>query len=325
MRQIILGCAAFMASAGTSIAAPGNMCTMALEDHAWLEGALSAWQQVSTARLKLQPHREPTIIVFDSKCRFERASGTKSWQTTPHSGSITLPDGGEAPAQVASFASSDEKTGVPFFVMALPSIWKAANIPISSDLKGLTGVFLHEFSHTRQVEPLASVFEAAESKRKMPDDFNDDSLQEHFKADPAYAAAIEKERDLLYRAAHAADAVAAKKLAAQVLDLMEARQERWFVGEDAYWKHYDDLFLTMEGFGQWVAFAWLADPDGGGLKRTEAIGKMRGSKRWWSQDVGLGLFLVIDRFVPNWADQAFGSPPKLGIDLLRQAVDEPGK
>jgi hypothetical protein len=325
MRQIILGCAAVMASAGMSVAAPGgSTCTMAPQDHAWLEGALSAWQ-VSAGRLKLQPHREPTIIVFDSKCRFERASGTPSWQATAHSGSIALPDGETAPAQVTSFASSDDESGGPYFVMALPSIWKAANIPISNDLKGLTGVFLHEFSHTRQIEPLASVFEAAEAKRKMPDDFGDDSLQKHFKADPAFAAVVEKERDLLYRAASEADAAAARKLAAQALELMESRQKRWFAGDDAYWKNYDDLFLTMEGFGQWVAYAWLADPDGGGLQRAEAIEKMRGGKRWWSQEVGLGLFLVIDRFVPNWADQAFGSPPKLGIDLLRQAVDETGK
>ena len=51
------------------------------------------------------------------------------------------------------------------------------------------------------------------------------------------------------------------------------------------------------------------DPDPG----TDSV-----RRRWI-----VGLFLVIDRFVPNWAAQAFGSPPALAIDLLRQAVGPP--
>ena len=89
------------------------------------------------------------------------------------------------------------------------------------------------------------------------------------------------------------------------------------------WKPYDDLFLTMEGFGQWNAYAWLADPTGAGMTMDAAREKMRGKRRWWSQEEGLGLFLVVDRFVPNWAAEAFASNPKLGIDLLREAVNAP--
>ena len=232
----------------TVAAAAAPRCTMSEPERVWVESALRAWQQVSTGRLKLPPHDEPTIVVFDSKCRFEKVSDRFAWKSEPHKGAIRLPDGNEAPAQVTSFAGNDDKTG-PFFVMALPSVWEAAKIPISGDLKGLKGVFLHEFSHTRQVEPLKPVFEAAEAIFKMPDDFSDDSLQKHFQTDPAYVAVIDKERNLLFRAAAEPDAAAARKLAAEALALMEARQKRWFVGSDAYWKNYDDLFLTMEGFG----------------------------------------------------------------------------
>ena len=126
---------------------------------------------------------------------------------------------------------------------------------------------------------------------------------------------------LVYQAAAEPDALAARKLAAEALALMEARQKRWFTGGDAYWKNYDDLFLTMEGFGQWVAFAWLADPRGAGLAPDAARKKMSGT-RWWSQEEGLALFLVIDRFVPDWPRRAFAEKPALGIDLLRLAVAE---
>lgn len=317
-RLVGLTVALFLGWHSAGNAAPAKKCVMTPGESAWVESSLQAWQLVSTNRLKLRPHRGPTIVVFDSKCRFER-SGTAAWKAEPHKGSIRIPDGKQIPAQVTSFAGSDERFGSSFFVMALPSIWETAKIPISGDMKGLTSVFLHEFSHTRQVQPLKPVFETAEAVRKMPDDFSDDSLQAHFKNDPAYVAVIEKEMDLLYRAAAEPDAAAAKKLAVEALALLEARQKRWFVGNEAYWKNYDDLFLTMEGFGEWVAYAWLADPAGGGLGPVAARDKKSGT-RWWSQREGLALFLVIDRFVPDWAERAFAAQPTLGIDLLRLAA-----
>ena len=79
----------------------------------------------------------------------------------------------------------------------------------------------------------------------------------------------------------------------------------------------------MEGFGQWAAYAWLSDPQGGGMTTAAAQTKMRGSRRWWSQEEGLALFLVIDRFLPGWAQRAFGNPPSMGIEMLRQAVEAP--
>jgi hypothetical protein len=296
---------------------------MAPEERVWIERSLAAWRYMANDRLHLTAGEVPTIIVFDAKCRFEaQARVPPRWRGESHVGTIRLPDGNRVPAQVTSFAGHSDKTAVPFFVMALPSVWKAANIPISGDLQGLTGVFLHEFSHVRQVEPLETVFKAAEAKHKMEEDFSDDSLQKRFESDPAYVAVFEKERDLLYRSAIESDASKARSLAVDALALMEARQKRWFVGEDAYWKNYDDLFLTMEGFGQWNAYAWLSDRKGGGLTADAAREKMRGGRRWWSQEEGLALFLVIDRFVPDWPQRAFAPNPSLGIDLLRLAVAE---
>lgn len=309
-----------LATAGR-LEAAGAACVMAPGEQSWVDGALDAWRLVSAERLDLAPHRAPTIVVFDSKCRFERSTGAAQWKAEAHDGSIRIPDGNQVPAHVTSFAGQDERSGTPFFVMALPSIWAAANIPISNDPNGLTAVFLHEFSHTRQIEPLKPVFHSAEAIRKMPDDFSDDSLQKHFESDPAYVAVIEKEMRLLSKAAAEPDDAAAKKLAAEALALMEARQKRWFTGQDAYWKNYDDLFLTMEGFGQWVAYAWLADMRGGGMDAAVARDKMSGT-RWWSQEEGLALFLVIDRFVPGWPRLAFAGKPALGIDLLRLAAEK---
>lgn len=323
MLRMLAGGLIALAFASTAPAAPPG-CVMEPADKAWLESALQASDYVMRERLRLPAEVRPTILVFDKRCRFE-AKGAKpaDWVATPHQGQIRLPDGQAVDAGVTSFASQVEASGERFFVMALPSIWAAAGIPISGDLNGLTGVFLHEFSHTRQIDPLKPAFDAAAKIYEMPDDFSDDSLQAHFQSDPAYVAVFEKETDLLYRAAAEPDERKAKALAAEALALMEARQKRWFVGDEAKWKPYDDIFLTMEGFGQWNAYAWLSDPKGGGMTRAAAQDKMRGSRKWWSQEQGLALFLVIDRFVPGWPQRAFAVRPALGIDLLRIAAADP--
>lgn len=294
---------------------------MSAGEKAWVDGALAASDYVMERRLHLPRAPYPTIVLFNDHCRFESPAGPRvRWAGTPHNGKIRLGDQ-TIDAGIVSFTGNDDKSGQTFFVMALPSVWEAAKAAKPGD-NGLQAVFLHEFSHTRQAPVLKRYFDAAAKIYPVPDDLSDDSVQARFKSDPAYVAAFEEESNLLYRAAAEPDSSKACGFARQALALMEARQKRWFTGADAMWTAYDDIFLTMEGFGQWNAYAWLADPKGGAMSPAAALKKMRGST-WWSQDEGLALFLVIDRFVPGWAAQAFASPPKLGIDLLREAVGRP--
>ncbi len=323
MRNIMIALAGLLAAAGASVAAPKDAaCAMTDQDRAWVDGALAASDYIMDQRLHLPRVPHPTIILFNEHCRFESSgSGKPAWVGEAHSGKIRLQKN-SIPARIVAMEDYDNQTGREFFVMSLPSIWEAAGLMKPGD-KGLTAVFLHEFSHSRQSPALKPVIDAATAKYPVPDYFNDDSLQKRFESDPAYVAVYEKEAGLLYRAAAEPDVAKARELAKQALDLMEARQKRWFTGEDAMWKPWDDIYLTMEGFGQWNAYAWLSDPKGGGMTRDAAREKMRGKRKWWSQEEGLGLFLVIDRFVPNWAAEAFAPQPKLGMDLLREAVTKP--
>jgi len=323
MRKLMIGLASVLAGAGQSAAAPPDRaCVMTAQEQAWVDRALAASDYIMDQRLHLPRVPHPTIILFNEYCRFESSgSGKPGWVGEAHSGKIRLLKN-SIPAGIVAMEDSDQETGQEFFVMSLPSIWEAAGAMKPGD-DGLTAVFLHEFSHSRQGPALKPVIDAATAKYRVPDYFNDDSLQKRFENDPAYVAVYEKEAGLLYRAAAEPDDAKARELAKQALDLMEARQKRWFTGEDAMWKPWDDIYLTMEGFGQWNAYAWLSDPKGGGMSRDAARDKMRGKRRWWSQEEGLGLFLVIDRFVPDWPIQAFAARPKLGIDLLREAVAKP--
>ena len=96
-------------------------------------------------------------------------------------------------------------------------------------------------------------------------DANDDVVQDRFGARPGYAAEYAAERDLFYQSAGAADDRAARDGLAAAADRMAQRRARWFTGGDALYAEADDVFLTLEGTGNWAAWTWLTDARGGGM------------------------------------------------------------
>ena len=302
-------------------AAPSaTSCVMTPAERDWIGGNLAAWDRVRTRFTRL-PRRSPRIILFNDRCRFDGvANRAPVWRGYPHGGKIVLPAGGEVGTGVTSFAAPGGEGEPPFFVMALPSVWVSAKAFADPADAELRAIFLHEFSHVAHLSVLGPAFARAEVGFKAADNLTDDTIQERWSKVPAYARSIEKERDLLFAAASEPDDRRARRLAAQAHRLMKIRQQRFFSGRNKGWKAYDDLFLTMEGIGQWTAFAWLADPAGGRMSRERARDTMRGSRRWWSQDQGLALFMTIDRLFPQWPDCALRRDPVLGIDLLAIAA-----
>ena len=298
----------------------------------WIEKWFAAWDLVSVRILRLPDAPPPEIVFYDSTCVYTTSAvtaggapavdgpallGTKlPWRTLAHGDSLALPDSSKVPVQLMSFANVARGTG-PFFVMAAPSYW--AQKGHGQEL-GLTGVFLHEFAHTRQIRGMRDTLGPIDSTWAYPEELDDDAVQTHFGADSSYAAAYIAERDLLYRAANADSLDEVRALAAEALSMMRSRHTRWFTGDNAVFASLDNIFLALEGVGQWTAFAWLAHPEGGGLDRDAAIQKMLGRRRWWAQDEGLALFLVVDRLLPEWPTLEFSVPSVGALDLLERAV-----
>ncbi|MDQ3126802.1 MAG: hypothetical protein M3Q74_14490, partial [Pseudomonadota bacterium] len=133
-------------------------------------------------------------------------------------------------------------------------------------------------------------------------------------------AAYEAERDLFYEAATTPDPAAARVALTTAARMMAERRARWFTGEDALYAETDDVFLTLEGTGNWAAWAWLTDPRGGRLSSTDATNFIRGGRRGWSQDEGLGLMLALERFTPEWPRLAFSPEGTTADDLLVRAL-----
>lgn len=294
-------------------------CKFQDADADWATDAMQAWAIARDDLLKVGETDTPArLILFDAACTF--TVDADPWRAASHGGEIETPDGGKLPAKVASFAGAFGD-GQPFLVMALPSVWEAQGVQSDLGLSNmLTGVFLHEMTHTRQMTGLYPRIGAFE-KAYGSGDFDDDIVQTRFEANAAFKADIDAERDLLFRAATAETDAEAKALAREAGARIAARRARWFTGKDAMFADAEDTFLSLEGSGQWVAYAWLAKhPLGAEIDPAEALKGFRRGGRKWSQDEGLALFLVIDRLVPGWQARVFADEPATALQLLAEAT-----
>jgi hypothetical protein len=251
--------------------------------------------------------------------------GPAHWRSQLHGGSIALPDGGEVPAQVTSFTSVSGGRG--HFVMAAPSLWRAAKVdPGPLGLETLmVGVLLHEGTHVAQTSTYGAQFERLSKRWGLPQSFSDDSIQERFASNRDYAASVARETELLLAASRAADRTEARRLATQARDAMRARQRRWFPESEGYLPQAEDIWLTMEGSAQWAAYQWLVDPRGGAISPDLALTAFGKRGKWWSQTHGFALFMALDRLVGSeWKRHAFGDGAKTGLQMLDEAIAPSG-
>ncbi|WP_269714151.1 hypothetical protein [Caulobacter sp. NIBR2454] len=296
-------------------------CLMTPEDANFANRALGAWSTTARQDLRLPTGERPTIVLFDQTCAYTLGPvGPVTWSGATHGGQVKLPDGQVIPARVASFAAPFDNDRKAFFVMALPSVWQGAGVDSALGLEALMqGVLIHEMTHTRQFYFVSPRLAELTAKYGLPADLSDDSLQAAFAKDEAYVAAYEDELGSLFQALNARSEAQARAHARQALTKMRARRAQFFVGDNEKWAPLDDLFLTMEGLGQWAAFAWTTN--GRGVDSGTAVRELRRGGRFWSQDEGLVLFLVINRLVPDWQSMAFDpQKPLMAEELLALAA-----
>ena len=298
---------------------------MSPSDAAWIEQAVRNWKMAEGQVLHLAPAPLPTIVAIDERCTYLAASPegeVMDWKASPHSQSVVLPDGKRVPLGLISFAAPIGNGGATgYFAMSLPSMWHARKVESTLGIEPLVdGVFLHEMTHTRQFYFVNPALDTLTKRYGLPDDIGDDSLQEAFSKNKGYVAEYERERDLLYAAAVSPSDDEARRLTKEALAAMRSRRERWFHGENEKWRDLDEIFLTMEGLGQWVMYSWYTGPSGLHLSRESAINFVRRKRQWWTQDEGLAVFLVVDRLVPNWQSLAFAGKPLTAEGLLERAA-----
>lgn len=310
------------------MAEPSPPCRFAGEVRSWTAQALGAWDRLDRERLRIAHPVTPTITLFDARCAYTLTPNRRgdfrvglrrySVRASAHAGQVALPDGASVPASRLAFASPTSDGGM-FFIMALPSLWQAnGSEPRDWRLLSMV-VFMHEFAHTQQGGGLGRQVDNLLT-RGLAEDADDDIVQDRFGTRPGYRAAYEAERDLFYGAATARGGEAARAGLAQAARRMAERRARWFTGSDTVYAEADDVFLTLEGTGNWAAWTWLTDPRGGRLSPADATTFVRGGQTQWSQDHGLGIMLALDRVTPDWPAIAFAPRGVTADELIARAL-----
>jgi len=326
---LVLAAASFIAAPAAFAAGQTSTraaCGLRSRDSVWIATALDGWQRESSRALHAPAIRFPTLVFFDTLCSYTLVpatgqSGGASFvgagqpfalRSAAHAGTVRVPNGESLPASLVSFASRSPN-GDMFFVMSLPSIWRAK---ARSDTLA-TAVFMHEFTHTQN--PALGARIDGLIRRGLPEEIDDDVIQKRFDSLPEFRRAYEQERDLLYESARAPTRELALRAARQALAAMNARRAKYFRGANALYADAEDVFLSMEGIGQWAAYLWLTDAQGAALSADDAMPVIRRGGRW-SQDEGLALLLVLSRLAPDAPRAMFGANARTVLPLLRSAV-----
>ena len=135
--------------------------------------------------------------------------------------------------ELATFAAAYGAENRPFFVMAMPSLWRAEerhkNDPHLDLL--IRAVFVHEMTHTLQTPVLGPRLDDLITRHKLPEDLDDDVVQKRFGDRPGFREAYERERDLLFRAVAEPDRARRRALAGEAAQFVHANGARLSPGE----------------------------------------------------------------------------------------------
>ncbi|WP_282628094.1 hypothetical protein [Empedobacter sedimenti] len=293
-----------------------------------------AWKLVSKDIYKINNVRPVDFIFFDDKYVYSTSmqtviNGTHvkghnlmnlkfQWKKKLHNNSLILPDKSVITIGIMSFAANNAIDNKPFFVMPLPNFWKQKkNSSKELGLENLiTGIFIHEFSHSQQMQNFGKKISEFEKQNDFPFEFNDNIIQNLFSKDTTYVKLYREETEMLYNAVNKKDLD--KNLVKQALSNLTQRQKEYFKENYINLVQIDDFFLTMEGFGQYSMFLWLKHPKGGNIKKETAIRGVRRGGKWWSQDEGFALFLILDELTSakNWAKDMFGNSTESSTNLI---------
>ena len=319
----LLVCAALAAnSPATARDKPQRQsCALSAADQNWLDRAVNAWSFTARHITHIRLPSRFQARIFDAHCLLASstamAGGPNRWTTMPHHGHIRLPNGEVISAGVTSFAFSNGKSG--FFVMSTPSVWRAGKVkggPLGLDTL-MVAVLIHEGSHVVQIPTYGKRMDALSKRYHLPASFDDDSIQETFGGNRAFAASVNRETGLLLDAARAGDRAEAVKLARAARALIRERQARWY--KDAYLAPAEDIWLTMEGSAQWAGYKWLVE--GGRYSPAEAQAGFGTRGKWWSQKEGFALFMALDRLTGgSWKATAFGTGDATAFQMLDAAL-----
>jgi hypothetical protein len=131
---------------------------------------------------------------------------------------------------------------------------------------------------------------------------------------------FEREMDALMQAVFADNAATARTSVRKALAFAKERKGTFFVDDNAGYAELDDLFLVLEGTAMWAQFKSETSTPAASRNSRRILESLFKQTRAWSQQEGLALFLLLDRFKPGWQAQFMADRFPSPFAVLRDAV-----
>jgi hypothetical protein len=288
---------------------------------AWMQSVLDAWQTTTRRDLRVPPQSPPWIIFYDDstawhlnpdsarlpshttgKASLRFANSRYTLARVANDGKLWVPGRDALPLAPRSVTMVHSNGQKPFTILPLPRLYRRLAPADESDEldKAFLSAAIHELTHTRHLVGYGKRLEQLRARYRLPETLDDNLIQERYAEDTAYTAILAEERTALTEAVFAKTPAAAKAELRKALAAAELRKKTFFEGDNAWLSELDDFFLVLEGAGMWAQYqhARRAAPPGEPWQRT--LGLLLNRTRSWSQGEGLTLFVLLDRFRPNW-------------------------
>ena len=300
-----------------------------------------AWELISKDVFQLKKNEPTRFVFFDSLFVYTTSPITgqggniiegpqlfeekQVWYKKPHNGTLLLPDSSNVKVQMMIFASSTkEKEVKTFFVMPLLSFWEQEKINDHGiGLDNLTaGVFTHEFSHTQQLGSFDKfgVYFEAYMKKYGTDNFGDDMMQDIYEKDSTITSLYKNEL-AAFTAAAEVDENKINEATKDALKKFEEKHKIILNRDKKDLKIIDDIWLTIEGIGQYAMYEYLINPKGGNFSKEKAYKAIK--TKSWSQEEGFAMFYLLAKYKSPelWASNFFGSNMKTITEVLKNQAN----
>jgi len=309
---------------------------------AWMQSVLDRWQSIATRHLRIDPQPLAWIIFYDATGawhvnadttqlpRPHTTAGTLRFvnrtylvRRVEHSdGALWVPDREALPLRPRVVTMLYDNGRKPFIIVPLPALYRQLSSPDqAADLDQLfLGVSMHELTHTRNLVGFARRADSLRARFKLPDDLDDNIIEDRFSNDTAYVPMFEREMGALMQAVFADNAATARTSVHKALAFAKERKGTFFVDDNAGYAELDDLFLVLEGTAMWAQFKSETSTPTASRNSRRILELLFKQTHAWSQREGLALVLLLDRFQPGWQAQFMSNTFPSPFAVLRDAV-----
>ena len=308
----------------------------------WIQKTLDNWDSACRKDLNLRIDSLPWIIFYDSVAAWHLNANEKmlpSFQKTnsrflfnkkyyelvriPHRYNLWVPDRnpiaiGSLPTTAIPYANN-QKT---FFIASLPSLFHLlapASEAVYMDYLFL-GMNIHELTHTLQLPSVLPRLIQIEKSYKLPESIDDNTIEIVFSKSEAYKNLFLTEKTLLWNALFNENRDSSIVQIREALKITERRKKDFFSGDSLGYSKMEDIFISLEGSAMWMQYKTMLRNVPAGMDKEGSLSWLLQRTASWSQEEGLALILLIDKFDPNWKQQFFGKELPDAFQYLRNLV-----